>query len=151
MNARAVTVVPGPLAEVEALWYEARRWPAWVDGFGAVTSLHGDWPARGAVLDWTSKPGGRGAVRERVVAHAPGQGQELEVEDERLVGTQTVAFVEGERGHVQVALALDYRLKERNPLTPLVDVLFVRRAVTASLQRSLARFSSERAADAELR
>lgn len=149
MKARAATLVPGPLAEVEALWYDERRWPAWLDGFGGVASLEGDWPRRGAVLSWTSKPGGRGAVRERVVAHSPGQGQELEVEDERLEGTQTVAFTE-HPGGVEVAFAVDYRLKERNPLTPLVDLLFVRRAMAASLERSLARFARERAADAEL-
>ncbi len=151
MKARATTVVAGPVAEVEALFYDEHRWPSWLDGFGAVSSLQGEWPARGAVLDWTSKPGGRGAVRERVVAHAPGEGQEVAVEDERLEGTQTVAFTEGERGVVEVALTLDYRLKERNPLTPLVDLFFVRRAMAASLQRSLARFARERAADAELR
>ncbi len=150
MKARAATVVPGPVAEVEALFYDARRWPSWLDGFGGVVSLQGEWPARGAVLDWTSKPGGRGAVRERVVAYAPGAGQELDVEDERLEGTQTVAFTEGERDAVAVVLTLDYRLKERNPLTPLVDLLFVRRAMNASLQRSLARFARERAADADL-
>ncbi|MDP9385182.1 MAG: SRPBCC family protein [Actinomycetota bacterium] len=150
MKARAATVVEGPVAEVEALFYDERRWPAWVDGFGGVSSITGEWPARGAALDWTSKPGGRGAVRERVVAYAPAEGQELDVEDERLVGTQTVAFTEGERGAVEVALTLDYRLKERNPLTPLVDFFFVRRAMAASLQRSLTRFARERAADAEL-
>jgi len=148
VKASASAVVPGPVAEVEALFYDAHRWPAWLDGFGSVVSLEGPWPARGAVLSWQSRPGGRGRVRERVAAHLPGEGQALEIEDERLEGTQSVAFAEGD-GAVRVTLELDYRLKERNAVTPLVDLLFVRRALNASLQRSLARFARERAADAE--
>ena len=149
MKARAVTVVPGPVADVEALLYDAQRWASWVDGFGRVVTLVGAWPDRGAVLTWESRPGGRGLVRERVTSRTAGEGQVLEVEDERLEGTQSIALVEaGDR--VQVTLELDYRLKERNALTPVVDALFVRRALNASLQRSLARLSRERAADAEL-
>ena len=41
-------------------------------------------------------------------------------------------------------------LKERNALTWLVDRLFVRREVAASLRRTLARFARERRADLEL-
>ena len=51
---------------------------------------------------------------------------------------------------VTVALALDYELKQRNALTWLVDALFVRRAIVASLRRTLARFARERRGDLEL-
>ena len=149
MKARAVAAVAGSLEEVEALWYDPARRPSWLDGFGRVASLQGEWPRRGAVLTWDSRPGGRGRVRERVVAHEPGAGQRSEVEDERLEGVQSVAF-EAREGGVQITFAIDYRLKERTLVTPLVDLLFVRRAMTASLQRSLTRFAREWTVDAEL-
>ena len=51
---------------------------------------------------------------------------------------------------VDVTLSLEYELKERNPLTPLIDLLFIRRAIAASLRRTLERFARERRADVEL-
>jgi hypothetical protein len=51
---------------------------------------------------------------------------------------------------VDVALELEYTLKERNALTPLTDALFIRRALRDSLKRSLIRFARERRADIEL-
>ena len=68
-RAKASISVPGRAAEAEALWYDPHRWQAWVDGFGHVVSLDGDWPRRGAELVWQSPPGGRGRVTERVVAY----------------------------------------------------------------------------------
>ena len=47
-------------------------------------------------------------------------------------------------------LTLDYELKDRNALTWLVDPLFVRREVVASLRRTLARFARERRGEMEL-
>lgn len=139
----------GGIGDAEALWYDLARRPAWVDGFARVATLQGDWPRAGAVLTWDSRPGGRGRVRERVVALEPGARQRSEVEDERLRGIQEVAFTP-RQGGVQVTWTVEYRLKDRTPLTPLVDLLVVRRAMNASLRRSLARFARERAADAEL-
>ena len=46
-----------------------------------------------------------------------------------------------------MSLTLEYRLKQRSPITPIVDVLFIRRALHASLQRTLARFGHERRAE----
>jgi hypothetical protein len=63
--------------------------------------------------------------------------------------TQRVAFQPAEDG-VEVALELDYELKERNALTPVTDLLFIRRALRDSLRRSLVRFARERRADIEL-
>ncbi len=149
-RARASQLVHGPLPAVEALWYEPDRWPSWIDGFGHVVSLAETWPAAGAVLDWNSGPHGRGRVRERVLEQNPRKDQVSAVEDEKLSGTQHVEFAEAGDGAVRITLTLEYSLKERNALTPVVDALFIRRSVSSSMQRSLARFARERAAEADL-
>jgi len=146
---RAVQSVPGLASDAEALWYDPQRWPAWVDGFGHVVKLEGEWPAPGARAVWNSRPGGRGRVVERVTAFEARAGQTLAVEDEKLSGTQRVAFEPGSDG-VEVALELEYELKGANAFTPLADVLFIRRALRESLKRSLLRFARERRADMEL-
>jgi hypothetical protein len=146
---RAVGQAPGLASEAEAVWYDPQRWPAWVDGFGHAVKLEGDWPAVGARSVWDSKPGGRGRVVERVSAYEARVGQTVEVEDEKLRGTQRVSF-KPDADAVEIALELEYELKERNALTPLTDALFIRRALRDSLKRSLARFARERRADIEL-
>jgi hypothetical protein len=145
-RASASTVVPGRLAEVEELWYDRHRWPSWVDGFGHVVKLEGDWPQVGARLLWRSPPKGRGLVQERVTAFEARTGQTLEVEDERLRGIQTVAF-EADGDEVRVTLALEYELKQGGPLSPLVDRLFIRRSLGDSLRRTVTRFTYERRAE----
>jgi hypothetical protein len=146
---RAVETVPGLASEAEAVWYDPQRWPAWVDGFGHLAKLEGDWPGVGARAVWDSKPGGRGRVVERVRAYEARVGQTLDVEDEQLRGSQRVAFSPSPDS-VEVTLELEYELKQRNALTPLTDALFIRRALRDSLKRSLARFSRERRSDLEL-
>ena len=146
---RAAVTVPGLASEAEALWYDPQRWPAWVDGFGHVVKLDEGWPEPDARLLWDSKPGGRGRVVERVRAYEARVGQTLEVEDEKLRGSQRVAFSPSPDS-VEVTLELEYELKERNALTPLTDALFIRRALRDSLKRSLVRFARERRADIEL-
>jgi hypothetical protein len=147
-RATAAIDVPGLASDAEELWYDPARWAAWVDGFGHVVDISDGWPAEGS-LRWSSTPGGRGLVLETVVAYEPRAGQTLAVEDGRLRGTQKVEFTPG-ADTVKVALSLDYELKERNPLTPLVDGLFVRREIAASLRRTLARFARERRGDMEM-
>ena len=146
-RAAASIDVPGLASEAEALWYDPVRWAAWVDGFKHVASLAEGWPAEGALV-WDSHPGGRGRVLERVTAYEARVGQTLAVEDERLRGTQKVAFTPA-GDHVSITLELDYELKEQTPATWLVDRLFVRRQVEASLQRTLAGFARERRGDLE--
>jgi hypothetical protein len=141
--------VRGPLGGAERLWYDTTRWPSFVDGFGHRAKQEGPWPQTGARIVWDSTPAGRGRVIERVTAHEPGVGQELAVEDPRLNGTQRVRFEALEDG-VAVSVELEYELKQAGPLTPLVDVLFIRRALRDSLRRTLRRFSHEVAADLEL-
>lgn len=147
-RATASTVVPGRPAEAEDVWYDRHRWPSWVDGFGHVVKLEGDWPEAGARLLWQSPPKGRGLVQERVQAFEARAGQTLEVEDERLRGIQTVAF-EAIEDQVRVTLTLEYELKETSPFSPLVDRLFIRRSLTDSLRRTLARFANERRAEVD--
>ena len=140
--------LPGRASEAEGLWYDPVRWPAWIDGFGHVVELSEGWPAEGRLV-WQSTPGGRGRVLETVTAYETRAGQTLAVEDSRLRGTQRVQFEPGS-GSVTIRLSLDYELKERNALTWLADLLFVRREIVASLRRTLARFARERRADTEV-
>jgi hypothetical protein len=139
---RASVVVPGLASAAEALWYDQRRWPAFVDGLKHVARIEGNWPAAGSRVLWDSNPGGRGRVQERVLAYEPRTGQELAVEDEKIRGTQRVAFFPREGG-VVVTLELQYELKESRPLMKLVDLLFVRRPQRESLERTLRRFATE--------
>ena len=145
-RASASTVVPGRPAEAEALWYDRHRWPAWVDGFGHIVRLEGAWPDVGARLVWQSPAKGRALVQERVVSYEPRMGQTVEVEDERLLGTRTVAF-EPLGDQVRVTAALEYELKQTGPLTPVLDAAFVRRGLRESLRRTLVRFGHERRAE----
>jgi hypothetical protein len=147
-RAEASFEVPGLASEAEALWYDPIRWPAWIDGFGHLVELSDEWPASGRAV-WNSTPGGRERVMEDVVVYEPRAGQTLAVEDSRVRGTQRVTFTPG-TDHTKVTLALDYEIKDRTAVTWLVDLLFVRRAVVASLRRTLARFARERRGDMEL-
>jgi hypothetical protein len=86
-------------------------------------------------------------VFEQVTAYEPRVLQTRDVEDERLRGSQTVAFESAGADDVKVTLTLDYELKERNAFTPLVDRLFIRRELSDSLRRTLTRFGHERRAE----
>jgi hypothetical protein len=139
-HVRAAAHVPGTVDEVRALWFDLSRWPSFVDGFGSVVRADPGWPATGEVV-WDSTPHGRGRVIER---------RDGTFEDGRLTGRQTVRFEPSGDG-VAVAVELDYRLKERTPLTPLLDRFFVRRAVRDALVRTVRRFAAEARLDADLR
>jgi hypothetical protein len=143
----ATALVPGRVVEAEELWYDPHRWAAWIDGFGHVAKLEGDWPQVGARLLWDSRPQGRGRVAERVTAYEPRAGQTLAVEDGKLNGIQAVTF-DPAGDEVRVNLTLEYTLKDRTPLTPILDVLFIRRALRDSLRRTVTRFGHERRAEA---
>jgi Polyketide cyclase / dehydrase and lipid transport len=145
---RASIAIAALASEAEALWYDTRRWPTFIDGLHHVARLEGDWPAAGARVLWDSKPGGRGRVQERVTAYAAREGQTLDVEDEKIRGTQRVSFTPTESG-VTVTLELQYALKERRPGSALFDLVFVRRPQRESLERTLRRFRTEVAAERE--
>ena len=145
---RASVDLPGPASEAEALWYDHRRWPAFVDGLKNVARVTGDWPHAGAEILWDSHPGGRGRVLERVLEHEARRGQVLAVEDERIRATQRVGFASHERG-VVVGLELDYELKDPRLNFAPIDLLFIRRRQRDALQRTLRRFAAELRAERE--
>ena len=130
------------LPDAEAVWYDTKGWPDWIDGLSGVALVEGDWPHAGATVTWVSNPAGRGRVVEHVVSYEPGVGQTVEVEDDSIRGRQSVAF-DGLEGGVRVELGLEYELRARSLVTPLVDLLFIRRAIAASLRSTLTRFGAE--------
>jgi hypothetical protein len=148
---KASIELPGFRAsDAEALWYETNRWPTFVDGFSHVVSTEGDWPAAPSTLVWQSTPAGRGRVVERVTSYEARVGQTAEIEDPRMTATQRVSFAPKEGG-VEVTLSLDYTLKQGGgPIKPVMDFLFIRRAISDALQRTVGRFGRELRADTEL-
>jgi hypothetical protein len=126
------------------LWTELSRWPTFVDGFGHVVEVSGDWPQPGSKLIWESTPAGRGRVTERVLEHDDRQFV-TEVFEDQLHGRQALFFSEG-----RVVMELDYELTGGGPLRALTDLLFIRRALTMALERTLRRFSTEAADEATL-
>ncbi len=145
----ASVTLPGPVSEAEELWYDTNRWPVWMDGLAHVAKIEGDWPAAGATVIWDSPPAGRGRVRETVTRYEVRVGQTLSVEDEQIRGTQVVSFTPVE-DDVEVALSLEYTLKERRVFSALTDLFFIRRQFGDSLRRTLMRFGRELQADREL-
>ncbi len=143
---RVAQTFSGTVHDAERCWYETAAWPAWVDGLAQVQSVEGDWPAVGAVVRWQSGPAGRGHVTERVIAYEPLAGLSTEVEDDAITGRQTVTFSpdrDGDTDAVTVELALAYTLRRRSIATPVVDLLFIRRAMTMSLRSTLSHFGTQ--------
>jgi hypothetical protein len=139
---KVTQTLPGRVYEIEQRWYDTTRWTAWVEGLRRVVEVAGDWPSVGSSVTWDSGPAGRGRVVERVVAHEPLTGQTVEVDDASITGRQSVSFVPVD-DQVNVELALAYELKKRSLFTPLVDVLFIKRAMSTSLATTLGRFVAE--------
>jgi hypothetical protein len=144
-TAQAIQTFAGTVHDAEQCWYDTDGWSAWIDGLAHVVSVEGDWPQVGSVVTWESGPAGRGRVTERVVAYDPLVGLTSEVRDETLTGTQSVTFTPGD-DEVTVELSLAYRIRRRSIVTPLVDLVFVRRAMTMSLRSTLAHFGAHLAA-----
>ena len=73
-----------------ALWTDVQRWAAFVEGFSGIAERSPDWPAEGARVVWTSTPGGRGRVSEKVkVSERPARFA-TRVFEEALSGVQLV-------------------------------------------------------------
>lgn len=141
--ASAKTTVGGvSVGAAEALWYDLERWPLFIDGLRSLISVTGEPPLVGSSVLWQSTPAGRGEVRETVVAYERGVGQELEVEDRAIAGRQRVQFA-ADGGQLSVRLELNYELKGSNPFRAVTDWLFIRRAQSESLQRTLTAFRLE--------
>jgi hypothetical protein len=137
------------VAEAEALWYALERRPTFIDGFARLDVAEGGWPQPAGRIVWSSPPSGRGRVVERVTAHEPGASQAASVEDGGMWATQTVRFAA--RGEAcEITLELDYRLKREGVAGVLADVIYFRRRLRASIERTLTRFAIELAAEREL-
>ncbi len=145
-----VATFPGTVHEAETVWYDTERWPGWVDGLDRVEAVGRGWPAVGGSVTWASGPAGRGRVSERVESYEQLRGQTVDVEDDSIRGRQAVTFTPEDEG-VTVELSLEYEIKQRSPLTPLVDLLFIRPAFRNSIRATLYRFGVELATARESR
>jgi hypothetical protein len=143
----AAQTFAGSVQQAELCWYDTVHWSSWVDGLDRVLRTDDPWPMVGGRVTWESGPAGRGRVTETVIAYTAGVGQTVEVTDDTVTGCQIVAFSTVPQG-VQVTLRLEYRLKRRSPITPVVDALFIRREMSLSLGRTLARFGVRLRAEA---
>jgi uncharacterized membrane protein len=145
----AVTVALPPEGAFD-LWTDLTRWATFVDGFAHVERIEGSWPEEGAKLVWRSGPAGRGIVTERVVASEPGIRLVTQVFEERMRGAQAVGFEPVDDGSTRVDIELDYKLTQGGPLAGITDLLFIRRAVTDALRRTLRRFALEATEESRL-
>ena len=148
-SVRAARRVVLPPDDAEALWLDVSRWATFIEGFGHAVSKDEAWPAQGSTLVWESLPGGRGTVQEKVTASAARHVSTRLVE-ESLHGVQTVTFEpDGEGGSI-VELSLEYELNpttiwRQGPIGWVTNLLFIRRAMTDALARTLRRFATEAA------
>ncbi len=143
----ATVIVEGPGIEAEQLWHDRSRWASWIDGFGGLSKLEGEWPLAGARRVWTMRVGSptasRGLIAERVSSYAAGDGQVLTFEDERVTGVQRVRF---ETDGVRTRITVTMELETKTALAP-ARKWWLRRQLRGALNRSLARFSYELAAE----
>ena len=135
----AAAVDPERALEV---WSHLEQWPAFVEGFARILEADPAWPAPGATVVWESIPQGRGRVAEKVVASGDGSFV-TEVSEQALEGVQTVSARPGDEDGAVLELSLDYQLNEAGLLGPITDVIFIRRALSAALGRTLERFATE--------
>jgi hypothetical protein len=138
-----------PPHEAEALWLDLSRWATFIEGFAHVESKDDSWPDKGSRLVWNSLPDGRGRVTEKVTARGVGH-VTTRLLEESLTGMQSVTFQPDEGGGTIVDLRLEYELNpttmwRQGGLGKIVNLLFIRRAMTDSLARTLRRFATEAA------
>jgi hypothetical protein len=138
-SSAAAAVDPERALEV---WSDPEQWPAFVEGFARILEADPAWPAPGATVVWESIPQGRGRVAEKVVASGDGSFV-TEVSEQALEGVQTVSARPGDEDGAVLELSLDYQLNEAGLLGPITDVIFIRRALSAALGRTLERFATE--------
>lgn len=138
--------IAAPLADVWALYFDADRWPSWVDGFARVTAAEG-YPEAGGTLRWESTGAGRGPVSERVLAHEPRSLHRISYSDPGSEGELETRFemvpARDEQRLTLVAQTLRYRLTGGGPLRGLTDRLFIRSQMRRSIERSLLHLRGE--------
>ena len=136
-------VINASLAEVWDLYFEASRWPAWVDELKGVDSLEGGYPEEGGGLVWHSGPSGRGRVSETVLEHEPRRRHRIRYADPFSEGEQLTTFaIEGGEG-TRVRIELTYRLVKGGVFGGITDRLFIRTQMLGSLARSLEGLEAE--------
>ena len=141
--------MPLPPERAIGLWTDLRRWFSFVEGFARTLRVDPAWPEAGATLVWESRPGGRGRVTERVRAYEPDARIATEILEEALSGVQTVRFTPQGDG-TRVELELEYQLtKYTGVVGRVADVLFIRRALSDSLRRTLRRYAVEAVEESE--
>jgi len=129
-------VIGADLAEVWELYFDPRRWRAWVDEFHAVDESENGYPEKGGTLVWHSGPNGRGKVSEVVLEHEPRRLHKIRFGDPESEGELTTTFsIEGKG--VKVVQALEYGLWKPGIFGPITDRFFIRPQIGASLLRSL--------------
>jgi hypothetical protein len=134
-------VLEAPLAEAWDYYFDPRGWPAWVDGFGRLQASDG-YPEAGGSLRWGSIPSGRGEVTEHVLEHEARRLHRVAFHDSASAGELETTFaIDG--GGTRVTQRLEYRLRNRGPLSWLTDRLFIRSQVRGSVRRSLERLALE--------
>jgi hypothetical protein len=145
---RESAIVAMPALAAQQLWTDTKRWPTFVDGFARVLERTPDWPEPGSKVVWESGPAGRGRVTERI-RERTAEAIVSQVYEAQLIGTQTVTFdPDGEGTYLEITH--EYELQKGGPLRALTDALFIRRAISDMLGRTLVRFSREAAEQAAL-
>jgi hypothetical protein len=139
---QGVMAFTATVEQARECWYDTARWPHWVHGCDQVIAVTDAWPEVGGDVTWRSGPAGRGTVNERVLAVDSSGGLQLAVRDDEMTGRQTVTFTSADVG-VEVVLTMEYEITKRSLFTPIVDVLFVARAMRSSLETTLVRFGAE--------
>ena len=148
-SVRALRRVPLAPEAALALWADVERWPSFVEGFGRVIERSPDWPAEGTKVVWESTPEGRGKVTEKVLERGTASFA-TQVYDDSVNGRQVLRVLEDAEGS-RVELGLDYELSRPGPVGAITDMLFIRRALRDSLERTLRRFAVEAEEEAGLR
>jgi hypothetical protein len=138
----ASVVLRASVHDAQTRWCDTSRWMGWIDGFHELVEVGPGWPEVGSVVRWQTNPAGRGAVTETVATYEPLAALETDVEDDSIRGRQSVWFTPVD-GDCEMTIRLAYEIKKRNLFTPLVDVLFVKRAMESSLRLTLSRFAAE--------
>jgi hypothetical protein len=138
---RTSIIVDGAAIEAEQLWHDRARWSSWIDGFGRVVKLEGEWPLEGARRVFESRDGQ--LAMEIVTGYTAGDAQTLSVEDARVAGERRVRF-ESDNVRTRITLELEVEPKER---LPPARKWWLRRKLAESMRRTLARFAIELAAE----
>ena len=90
-------------------------------------------------------------MSERVTVSEPPRRVVTQVYEQAMTATQAVSFASaGDLAETWVEFELDYELTQAGVLRQVTDVLFIRRALAAAIDRTLRRFATEAEEEAAL-